>query len=199
MLCLSRGKVGAILRPFAAQPPPMPAAAPSPLLPSRLVTAIDRLNTFAGQVAALLLVALVALVFAQVVARDLFDSSSVALQELSQWLHASAFLLGLGYALRHDAHVRVDVLAQRCSPRTRAVIELAGAVLLLLPLCIFIIAMSWDYVATSWAIGEGSRDPGGLPAWYLLKSLLPVSALLLGLQGVAMALRAALALRGDAA
>lgn len=176
----------------------MSAAAP-PSTVSRFAAFIDRVNVRAGQLAALLLIALVALVFAQVLARYVFDAGSVALQELSQWLHASAFLLGLGYALRHDAHVRVDVFAQRCSARTRAVIELTGAVLLLLPLCIFIIAMSWDYVATSWAIGEGSRDPGGLPAWYLLKSLLPVSALLLGLQGVAMALRAVIALRGDAA
>lgn len=176
----------------------MSAVAPlSPL--SRLAARIDRVNVCAGRFAAILLIALVALVFAQVVARYLFDASSIALQELSQWLHASAFLLGLGYALGHDAHVRVDVLAQRCSPRTRAVIELVGVLLLLLPLCIFIIAMSWDYVATSWTIREGSRDPGGLPAWYLLKSLLPLSALLLGLQGVALAVRAVQALRGAAA
>ena len=176
----------------------MSAVAPPSTLP-RLAALIDRVNVGAGRFAALLLIALVALVFAQVVARDLFGAGSVALQELSQWLHASTFLLGLGYALRHDAHVRVDVLAQRCSPRARAAIELVGVLLLLLPLCLFIIAMSWDYVATSWAIREGSRDPGGLPAWYLLKSLLPLSALLLGMQGVALALRAIQALRGAAA
>lgn len=175
------------------------STAPSSSALSRLAAAIDRINEGAGRLAALLLIALVALVFGLVLARYLFDAGSVALQELSQWLHASAFLLGLGYALRHDAHVRVDVLALRWSARTRAWVELLGVALLLLPVCVFIVAMSWDYVATSWAIGEGSRDPGGLPGWYLLKSLLPLSATLLGLQGVAMLLRAASTLRGAAA
>ena len=62
--------------------------------------------------------------------------------------------------------------------------------LLLLPLCVFIVAMSWDYVAASWAAREGSRDPGGLPGWYLLKALVPVSAALLLLQGLAETTRA---------
>lgn len=179
----------------------MPAAPPpaATAMPDRLAAAIDALGELAGRLAAWLLIALVALVFGLVLARYLFSTSSVALQELGQWLHASAFLLGLGYALKHDAHVRVDVLAQRWPARTRAWVELLGTALLLLPLCVVIVWMSWDYVATSWAIGEGSRDPGGLPAWYLLKSLLPLSALLLGLQGLALALRAACALRGESA
>lgn len=166
---------------------------------NRALTLIDRLNDFAGRLAAWLLCALVALVFALVLARYVFSTGSVAVQELGQWLHGSAFLLGLGYALRHDAHVRVDVFSQRCTPRTRALIEVAGCGLLLLPLCGFILLMSWDYVAASWGSGEGSRDPGGLPAWYLLKSLLPLSALLLGLQGVAQAVRAARQWRGGGA
>ena len=159
-------------------------------LTARALAGIDRLNDIAGRIAALLLLILVALMFALVLARYAFNAGSVSLQELTQWLHASAFLLGLGYALRHDGHVRVDVFAQRWSPRTRAAAELAGCLLLLLPLCLFIIVMSWDYVAASWAVREGSRDPGGLPGWYLLKALLPLSAALLGLQGLAQALRA---------
>lgn len=158
---------------------------------------IDRLNELAGRLAGALLCLLVAAVFAQVLGRYLFSINSVALQEAAQWLHASAFLLGLGYALRHDAHVRVDVFSQHFSARTRALLDLIGGLVLVLPLCLFIIAMSSDYVAASWAVREGSRDPGGLPGWYLLKSLLPLSAALLGLQGVASSLRAFAIWRGQ--
>lgn len=150
----------------------------------------DALSGLAGRLAALMALALVALVFGLVVARYGLGMGSVAAQEAVLWLHAAIFLLGLSYALRHGAHVRVDVFLQRWSPRTRAWVEAGAGVLLLLPLCVFIVAMSWDYVAASWAAREGSRDPGGLPGWYLLKALVPVSAVLLLLQGLAETTRA---------
>jgi TRAP-type mannitol/chloroaromatic compound transport system permease small subunit len=152
--------------------------------------AIDALSEAAGRIAGVLAVALVALMFSLVLARYAFSAGSVAAQEAVLWLHASVFLLGLGYALRHDAHVRVDVFAQRWSARTRAWVEFGAALVLLLPLCAFMVLISLDYVAASWSAREGSRDPGGLPAWYLLKTLLPLSALLLMLQGLALAVRA---------
>ena len=155
-----------------------------------LLRAVDAINEAAGRLAGALAVALVALVFGLVLARYAFNAGSVAAQEAVLWLHAALFLLGLGYTLRHDGHVRVDVFSQRWSPRTRAWVEVGGGVLLLLPLCVFIVAMSWDYVAASWAAREGSRDPGGLPGWYLLKALVPVSATLLLLQGLAETTRA---------
>ena len=151
---------------------------------------VDALSELACRLAALMALALVALVFGLVVARYGLGVGSVAAQEAVLWLHASIFLLGLSYALRHGAHVRVDVFSQRWSPRTRDWVEVGAGVLLLLPLCVFIVAMSWDYVAASWAAREGSRDPGGLPGWYLLKALVPVSAALLLLQGLAETTRA---------
>lgn len=154
-----------------------------------LLRAIDALNEAAGRLAGVLAAALVALVFGLVLARYAFSAGSVAAQEAMLWLHAAIFLLGLGYTLKHDGHVRVDVFAQRWSPRARARTTLAATLVLLLPFCVFMLAMSWDYVAASWAAREGSRDPGGLPGWYLLKSLLPASAALLFLQGLALALR----------
>lgn len=157
---------------------------------------VDALSEAAGRVAAVLAVALVLLVAGLVVARYGAGVGSVAVQEAVLWLHAALFLLGLSFALRHDAHVRVDVFSQRWSPRTRARVEFAAGLLLLLPFCVFIVAMSWDYVASSWAVREGSRDPGGLPGWYLLKSLLPLSAALLLLQGLALTLRALARARG---
>ena len=150
----------------------------------------DNLSEIAGRIAAVMAVALVALVFGLVVARYGLGIGSVAAQEVAIWLHASLFLLGLCYAFRHDAHVRVDVFSQRWSARTRARVEAGAALLLLLPFCVFMAWISWDYVAASWASREGSRDPGGLPGWYLLKSLIPLSAVLLALQGLAAVLRA---------
>lgn len=157
---------------------------------ARALAWADAISDAAGRVAAVLAIALVALVFGLVVARYGAGAGSVAAQEAVLWLHASLFLLGLGYALRHGAHVSVDVFAQRWSPRTRARVEFACGLCLLLPFCVFIVAMSWDYVATSWSLREGSRDPGGLPGWYLLKSLIPLSAALLFLQGLALTVRA---------
>lgn len=152
--------------------------------------AADALTEAAGRLAGGLALGLVALSFSLVVARYALGAGSVAAQEAVLWLHATLFLLGLAFALKHGAHVRVDVFSQRWSPRTRAWVEFAGMAVLLLPLCVFIIAMSWDYVGASWGAREGSRDPGGLPGWYLLKSLMPLSALLLMLQALAQTLRA---------
>ena len=155
-----------------------------------LLRAVDALTEAAGRLAGGLAIALVALSFGLVLARYALGVGSVAAQEGVLWLHSALFLLGLAYALRHGAHVRVDVFSQRWTPRTRARVELAGMLLLLLPLCVFMIAMSWEYVGASWATREGSRDSGGLPGVYLLKSLLPLSAALLMLQALAETLRA---------
>ncbi|KAA2284783.1 TRAP transporter small permease subunit [Arenimonas fontis] len=157
-------------------------------LPLRVIAAISEC---AGRAAAAAAALLVLLVFGLVLARYGFGLGSVAAQEAVLWLHAAIFLLGLGFAYRHDRHVRVDVFSARWSPRARARAELAGIVLLLLPMCVFAIWISSDYVAASWAAREGSRDPGGLPAWYLLKALIPLSAGLLALQGLARAADAA--------
>lgn len=157
---------------------------------ARALAWADAASDAAGRLAAVLSIALVALVFALVVARYGAGVGSVAAQEAVLWLHAALFLLGLAYALRHDAHVRVDVFSQRWSPRTRAWVEFGAGLCLLLPFCAFIVAISWDYVASSWAVHEGSRDPGGLPGWYLLKALIPLSAVLLAVQGTAATLRA---------
>lgn len=155
-----------------------------------LQRAADSASEAAGRLAAVLAVLLVALVFALVLARYGLGIGSVAAQEAVLWLHASLFLLGLAYALRHDAHVRVDVFSQRWSATTRDWVEFGAGVLLLLPFCAFMVAISLDYVGASWSAQEGSRDPGGLPGWYLLKSLIPLSAALLFLQGLARTLRA---------
>lgn len=137
----------------------------------------------------------VLLCFGLVAARYGFGVGSVAVQEAMLWLHACVFMLGMAWALRHDRHVRVDVLYARFSARTRAWIEVAGHLLLLLPLALFLLWISLDYVAASWQVRESSREPGGLPGVFLLKSLIPLSAWLLAVQSLALCaqqLRAAL-------
>ncbi|MFP4132430.1 TRAP transporter small permease subunit [Thiohalospira sp.] len=164
----------------------------------RIIAALEAVNEAVGRTVAWLLVALVAVVVLVVVLRYGLDIGSIALQEAALYLHAFAFMLGVAYTLRHDGHVRVDIFYRRLSQRGRAAVDLAGTLLLLLPLMGFILAVSWGYAAGSWARLEGSPEPGGLPLVFLLKSAIPAMAILMILQGVALALRSALRLAGGA-
>lgn len=119
-----------------------------------------------------------------------------ALADLQWMLFASVFLLGAAWVLREDEHVRVDVMYGRLAPRTKAGIDLAGTLLLLLPFCALLWWGSWPAVMASFAIREGALDPGGLARWPV-RLLVPVSIVLLALQGLALGLRSFMALRGD--
>ncbi len=153
-----------------------------------LIRWADAITEVAGSIAAVCCVLLVALMFALVVARYCLGVGSIASQELTQWLHGTAFLLALGYGLKYNSHVRVDIFSQRWSMRKQALVELIGIFIFLLPLCIFWCWISYDYVAASWSQHEGSNS-GGLPGWFLIKTLIPLSAILLILQALAHALR----------
>lgn len=163
---------------------------------SRIADRIERVIDRIGLAASWLAPLVVLLAFGLVVARYLFSTSSVALGELALWLHAAGFLVGAAFALTRDAHVRVDVLRPRLGVRGRAVVELLGTLLFLLPFAIFLVWISWGYVAASWRIDEGSREPGGLPNVWLLKSLIPIAGTLLALSGLAIAARAIAVLLG---
>ncbi len=151
---------------------------------------IDQLNDWTGRLTAWLTLMMVAVTFAVVVLRYLFDLGSIALQESITFMHAMVFMLGAAYTLRHEGHVRVDIFYSRLNERRRAWVDLFGVLFLLLPVTLFISWVSWEYVSSSWALLEGSREAGGLPGVFLLKSLIPLMALLLLLQGLAMGLRA---------
>ncbi len=151
---------------------------------------IDQLNDWTGRLTAWLTLMMVAVTFAVVVLRYLFDLGSIALQESITFMHAMVFMLGAAYTLRHEGHVRVDIIYSRLNERRRAWVDLFGVLFLLLPVTLFISWVSWEYVSSSWALLEGSREAGGLPGVFLLKSLIPLMALLLLLQGLAMGLRA---------
>lgn len=155
----------------------------------RVIGLCDALNERVGRLTAWGTLAMVVVTFAIVVLRYLFNLGWIAMQESVTYLHAMIFMLGAAYTLKHDGHVRVDIFYQKASARGRAWVDLLGTLLFLLPFCLFLFWVSWEYVAASWALHEGSRDSGGLPWLYLLKTLIPVMSLLLILQGVVMLLR----------
>jgi TRAP-type mannitol/chloroaromatic compound transport system permease small subunit len=160
----------------------------------RVVAAIDRTNAAIGRAAMWCCLFVVLAEFAVVVMRYVFDAGSIRLQESILYAHAGLFMLAAAWTLAVDGHVRVDVFYAQAKPRTRAVIDLAGAFVFLLPFAVALVMLSIPYVARSWAILERSGQPSGLPFVYLLKTLIPIFAVMLGLQGVAQAIRAALVL-----
>lgn len=156
----------------------------------RVQAGLDRFARLTGHAVSWLSLALVLVTMLVVVLRYAFDIGSIALQEVQMYLHGGLFMLGLAYTLACDEHVRVDIFYQRFSPARRALVNLLGTLLCLLPTCVLVLVLSWDYVIKSWQILEGSASPGGLPLVFVLKSLLLVAPLLLVLQGIAEALRA---------
>jgi TRAP-type mannitol/chloroaromatic compound transport system permease small subunit len=133
-----------------------------------------------------------------VVLRYVFDTGFIWLQESVTWMHAVVFMMGAAYTLQRDEHVRVDVFYRELDARRKAIIDIAGVVIFLLPLCVFLGWVAWDFVAASWKIREASRESGGLPYPMvpLLKSVLVLMPVTLGLQGIALLLRSAAVLRG---
>lgn len=153
---------------------------------------LEKIEVFidwSGRTVSWLSLFLVLITFLVVVLRYVFDSGSIALQEASTYLHATIFLVGMAYTLQQDAHVRVDIFYTKLSNRGKAWVDLFGAFFLLLPFMLFVSWISWQYVASSWSVFEDSREAGGLPAVFLLKSLILVMAALLGLQAFAQAAR----------
>jgi TRAP-type mannitol/chloroaromatic compound transport system permease small subunit len=156
---------------------------------------IERLNTAIGRAAAWLVLVIVVVQFALVLARYLFGLGSIWLAETVIYAHAALFLLAAAWTLYAGGHVRVDVFYADASPRTKAIIDLIGAVLLLLPFALVLLWLSWPYVARSWAIFERSQESSGLPLVFALKTLIPVFAVLMALQGLAQVIRTVQALR----
>lgn len=166
---------------------------------SRLADGIDRVTSITGRLVSWLTLGMVLVTFLVVALRYLFDTGFIWMQESVIWMHALVFLLAAAYTLRHDEHVRVDIFYRRMSARSRAVVDLLGTLLLLIPTAFFIFVTSLDFVAQSWRVGESSPEPGGLPALYLLKGAIPLAAALLIVQGVALLLRSFVVMRNPGA
>ena len=157
---------------------------------------IDALNEWVGRGVAWVTLLMVLVVFVDVVMRYLFNTSFVFTQEMEWHLFGFVFLMGAGYTLLHDGHVRVDIFYQRASTRRKAWINFLGVVLFLIPGCSMVIATSLQFVEHSWAVLEGSPDPGGIPYRFILKSAIPVGFGLVLLQGISLGIKSFLLLIG---
>ena len=164
-----------------------------------MVATIDRFSAMTGRITAWLALVMVLVTCIVVVLRYVFDLGFIWLQESVTWMHAVVFMLGAAFALQRDEHVRVDVFYREFSERRRAIVDVLGVLIFLLPLCMYIGWSAWDFVAASWKIKEASRESGGLPYPMvpLLKSVLILMPAMLALQGVALLLRSVTVLRGE--
>ncbi len=161
-----------------------------------LAALIDRLNGAVGKAASWVTFGLVLVVFVDVVMRYAFKTSFVLTQELEWHTFAFIFLVGAGYTLLADGHVRVDILYQRFGPRGRAWTNLLGVVFFLIPGCILVVATSWHFMLRAFQVGEGSPDPGGIPYRFIVKGFIPLGFSLLLLQGVSLGIRSLLEILG---
>lgn len=153
------------------------------------INKLELINDKTGIAVSWLTLLMVLVTFLVVVLRYLFDIGSIGLQESINYMHACVFLIGAAYTLQKNAHVRVDIFYQKLSAHKKAWIDLFGTVFFLTPTMLFIFIISWEYVSESWSVLESSREAGGLPGVYLLKSVILVMAFLMLLQGLANALR----------
>ena len=158
--------------------------------------AIDVVNERIGRGAAWLALTMVLLQFTVVLMRYVFGLGSIFMQEGVIYLHAGLFLAGAGYTLLHGGHVRVDIFYRDAGPRRKALVDLFGTLFFLLPVCVMIGWASVPYVAQSWEVLEGSRETSGIPAVFILKSLILLFVVLIALQGVSLMLHAILTLAG---
>ncbi len=161
----------------------------------KLCSRIDALNERIGAFTAWLVLVMAGITFLVAVMRYGFNFGRIALQESITYLHAFVFMIAGAYTLKHNEHVRVDIFYQDMSPRNKAKVDFLGCVVLLLPFAGFIMWTSFDYVINSWKYLETSREAGGLPLVFILKTFIPAMAILLFLQAVSLGGRAWLALR----
>jgi len=158
---------------------------------------IDGINEWIGRVVvAWVTLLLVAVVFVDVVMRYAFNTSFVLTQELEWHIFSFIFLMGAGYTLLKDGHVRVDIIYQRLKPKGRAWINFIGVVFFLIPGCIMVVVTSWKFTYNAWTVLEGSPDPGGIPWRFLIKGTIPVGFSLILLQGVSLGFHSLLQLLG---
>ena len=152
---------------------------------------IEWFSEISGKWLSWLVPALVLLVSYDVIMRYFFQSGSIAIQELEWHLFSLIFLLGAAYTLKHDDHVRLDLVyrSRFMSDYRRAWINLVCSLLFLIPFCILIIKSSWPFVSQAYQFAEGSPDPGGLPYRWVLKAAIPLGFFLLIIQGIGESLR----------
>lgn len=155
------------------------------------------LSKICGWIACVAMILMAANVFYDVVARYAFNEVSIAMQEMEWHLYSVVFLLGIPYALRTDGHVRVDVLYTNWSDKTKAWVNLVGAIIFVIPFACLIGIYGYSFAVDSYNMGEGSGDPGGLPHRWVIKALIPFAAVFMGSAGLNMATFAIRVLSGE--
>jgi TRAP-type mannitol/chloroaromatic compound transport system permease small subunit len=161
-----------------------------------LVRAISALNRWIGLVFSWLSLAIVLVCFAVVVERYAFHTTQLWMQDLYVWLNGAMFTAVAGFALLRNDHVRVDIFYRPAGKRWKAIADLVGVVLFLLPFCAVIATYALPSVGRSWRLFEGSPNVGGMPGLFILKSFIIAFVVLVGLQGLAMLGRSILVLAG---
>lgn len=157
---------------------------------------IDAVNEKIGLGVSWLTTLMVLTVVYDVIMRYGFKKGNIAVQEMEWHLFAIIFLVGAAYALKKDAHVRVDIIYTKLSTKQKAWIDLIGTFIFLLPFSIIVIQATQGFIQSSWMVRETSPDPGGLPARYLLKAMIPTCFVLLIFQGISQAIKNLLVITG---
>lgn len=155
----------------------------------RLADLLESINLLIGKVARWLILGMVLVQFSIVILRYVFSVSFVAMDECVLYMHASLFMLAVGYTLAVDQHVRVDIFYANFSDSGKRLLNCIGHTVLLFPSMALVTYYSWPPVRASWANLEGPITPGGIPAIFVLKSLIPAFCILLLIQGGALLLR----------
>ncbi len=155
-------------------------------------------NTVTGKFAAWLVLFMTLMQFVVVIMRYVFAYGSIQMQESIWYMHGLLFMLGAGYTLAKEGHVRLDVFYREAAERTKAKINLVGSVIFLLPFCIVNFDFAWSLVMNSWAVREGSTETVGLPYIYLFKTVILVFSVLLAMEGVSLAIKSILELTKNA-
>jgi len=132
-----------------------------------------------GNLCSLLMILMILNVFYDVVMRYFFNDVSIAMQELEWHLFAAMFMFGIGYTLKEDGHVRVDVFYDHFSKRNKVLVNLVGSIFFALPITVLILYYGWGYTYEAYQMGEGSADPGGLPHRWIVRSIIPISSIYL--------------------
>jgi|TARA_B110000240_G_scaffold183454_1_gene217182 TRAP-type mannitol/chloroaromatic compound transport system permease small subunit len=145
---------------------------------------INNINEWVGRCVAWLIIAMVLITFSNVVMRYGFNFGLIAIQESVIYLHSFAFMLAIAYTYKHNEHVRVDIFYSKYSDVQKAWTDLLGTLFLLFPFCFYLVFSSWEYASNSWMLFEGSREAGGLPLVFILKTLVPLMPILLLVQGI---------------
>ncbi len=155
----------------------------------KLECIINKFSNIIGTIAAILLLGLLFNVFYDVIMRYLFNDVSIGMQELEWHLYATVFLLGISYTLKENAHVRVDIIYEKLSPKKQAFVDITGTLFFLLPFSILITYYGIGFAQESYSLGESSGDPGGLPYRWIIKSMISLSFIFVIISSLGFMLR----------